>query len=291
MKLQLKRSQFALAGLVVAFLFSLINLSCDFLGFGSDSGLEEDFFGRVDGTIHIKGTPPEETDELLLALITGTSPRFTTTIPRRDLNLKTSEQNIDFIIEAQADTFDALFAIWKERGRALSVIGDIVGSYCEEGSLIPIQMANNDTIINIDTVDVNLEKVNRVAGISGVIEFQGDWPADIENLGIVFADSTLISLMVDSYFSEGKIVVDDVCTLLNHSDIHFIEERNVDSLRIDFKVAPGPTLMIVAMNRRGGSIFEPVILTKLDLNNLVSSTFTAIKDSTISGLRSVAQFQ
>lgn len=290
MKLQLKRSRFTLAGLVVAFLFSLINLSCDFLGLGSDSGLEEDFFARVQGTLHINAVLPEQTDELFLALVKGTSPKFTTTIPRRDLNLQASEQFVDFIIEAQADTFDALLAIWKKRGRSLSVIEDIIGSYCKEGALIPLQIATNDTIINIDTVDVNLEKLNRVAGISGVIEFQGDWPADIDNLGIVFADSTLILSIVNSFISEGKIVI-DVCTLLKHADIHFIQERNVDSLQIDFKVAPGLTLMIVAMNRKGGSIFEPVILTKTDLSTILASFFTAIKDSTISGLRSVAQFQ
>lgn len=290
MKLQLKRSLFALAGLVVASLFSMINLSCDFLGLGSDSGLEEDFFARVQGTLHITGVPPEQTDELFLALVKGTSPKFTTTIPRRDLNLQASEQFVDFIIEAQADTFDALFAIWKKRGRPLSVIENIIGSSCEEGALIPLQIATNDTIINIDTVDVNLEKLNRVAGISGVIEFQGDWPADIDNLGIVFADSTLILSIVESFFSKGKIEV-DICTLLNHSDIHIIKERDVDSLRIDFKVAPGLTLMIVAMNKKGGSIFEPVILTKIDLSTILASLFTAIKDSTISGLRSVAQFQ
>jgi len=290
MKLQLKRSLFALAGLVVASLFSLINLSCDFLGLGSNSGLEEDFFARVQGKLHINAVLPEQTDELFLALVKGTSPKFTTTIPRIDLNLQASEQFVDFIIEAQADTFDALFAIWKKRGRPLSVIENIIGSSCEEGALIPLQIATNDTIINIDTVDVNLEKLNRVAGISGVIEFQGDWPADIDNLGIVFADSTLILSIVESFFSKGKIEV-DICTLLNHSDIHIIKERDVDSLRIDFKVAPGLTLMIVAMNKKGGSIFEPVILTKIDLSTILASLFTAIKDSTISGLRSVAQFQ
>lgn len=290
MKLQLKRSWFALAGLVVASLFSMINLSCDFLGLGSNSGLEEDFFARVQGKLHINAVLPEQTDELFLALVKGTSPKFTTTIPRRDLNLQASEQDIDFIIEAQADTFDALFAIWKKRGRPLSVIENIIGSSCEEGALIPLQIATNDTIINIDTVDVNLEKLNRVAGISGVIEFQGDWPADIDNLGIVFADSTLILSIVESFFSKGKIEV-DICTLLNHADIHIIKERDVDSLRIDFKVAPGLTLMIVAMNKKGGSIFEPVILTKIDLSTILASLFTAIKDSTISGLRSVAQFQ
>ena len=290
MKLQLKRSLFALAGLVVASLFSMINLSCDFLGLGSNSGLEEDFFARVQGKLHINAVLPEQTDELFLALVKGTSPKFTTTIPRRDLNLQASEQFVDFIIEAQADTFDALFAIWKKRGRPLSVTENIIGSSCEEGALIPLQIATNDTIINIDTVDVNLEKLNRVAGISGVIEFQGDWPADIDNLGIVFADSTLILSIVESFFSKGKIEV-DICTLLNHSDIHIIKERDVDSLRIDFKVAPGLTLMIVAMNKKGGSIFEPVILTKIDLSTILASLFTAIKDSTISGLRSVAQFQ
>lgn len=290
MKLQLKRSLFALAGLVVASLFSMINLSCDFLGLGSNSGLEEDFFARVQGKLHINAVLPEQTDELFLALVKGTSPKFTTTIPRRDLNLQASEQFVDFIIEAQADTFDALFAIWKKRGRPLSVIENIIGSSCEEGALIPLQIATNDTIINIDTVDVNLEKLNRVAGISGVIEFQGDWPADIDNLGIVFADSTLILSIVESFFSKGKIEV-DICTLLNHADIHIIKERDVDSLRIDFKVAPGLTLMIVAMNKKGGSIFEPVILTKIDLSTILASLFTAIKDSTISGLRSVAQFQ
>ncbi len=290
MKLQLKRSLFALAGLVVASLFSMINLSCDFLGLGSNSGLEEDFFARVQGKLHINAVLPEQTDELFLALVKGTSPKFTTTISRRDLNLQASEQFVDFIIEAQADTFDALFAIWKKRGRPLSVIENIIGSSCEEGALIPLQIATNDTIINIDTVDVNLEKLNRVAGISGVIEFQGDWPADIDNLGIVFADSTLILSIVESFFSKGKIEV-DICTLLNHSDIHIIKERDVDSLRIDFKVAPGLTLMIVAMNKKGGSIFEPVILTKIDLSTILASLFTAIKDSTISDLRSVAQFQ
>lgn len=290
MKLQLKRSLFALAGLVVASLFSMINLSCDFLGLGSNSGLEEDFFARVQGKLHINAVLPEQTDELFLALVKGTSPKFTTTIPRRDLNLQASEQFVDFIIEAQADTFDALFAIWKKRGRPLSVIENIIGSSCEEGALIPLQIATNDTIINIDTVDVNLEKLNRVAGISGVIEFQGDWPADIDNLGIVFADSTLILSIVESFFSKGKIEV-DICTLLNHADINIIKERDVDSLRIDFKVAPGLTLMIVAMNKKGGSIFEPVILTKIDLSTILASLFTAIKDSTISGLRSVAQFQ
>lgn len=290
MKLQLKRSLFALAGLVVASLFSMINLSCDFLGLGSNSGLEEDFFARVQGKLHINAVLPEQTDELFLALVKGTSPKFTTTIPRIDLNLQASEQFVDFIIEAQADTFDALFAIWKKRGRPLSVIENIIGSSCEEGALIPLQIATNDTIINIDTVDVNLEKLNRVAGISGVIEFQGDWPADIDNLGIVFADSTLILSIVESFFSKGKIEV-DICTLLNHSDIHIIKERDVDSLRIDFKVAPGLTLMIVAMNKKGGSIFEPVILTKIDLSTILASLFTAIKDSTISDLRSVAQFQ
>ena len=277
MKFQLKRSRFALASLIVAFLLSLINLSCDFLGLGSNSGLEEDFFGRVDGTIHIKGTPPDETDELLLALITGTSPRFTTTISRRDLNLQASEQDIDFIIEAQADTFDALFAIWKKRGRPLSVIEDIVGSYCEEGSLIPIQMANNDTIINIDTFDVNLEKVNRVAGVSGVIQFNKDkWPGDIDNLALVFADPALLS---------GGL---NICNLLKDTELRLLpKETPVDSLTFDHNIAPGPTLIIVAWNKKGESLFDPA---NIKIINETIVFVQAIADSTIEGIDITAKF-
>ncbi|MCG8606232.1 hypothetical protein MJD09_14765, partial [bacterium] len=122
------------------------------------------------------------------------------------------------------------------------------------------------------------------------IEFQGTWPNDIENLAIVFADSILVTSIITSLLSSGELEI-DVCTLLRHSDIRFIKERNVDSLRVDFKVAPGPTLMIVAMNKKDESIFEPTILTKTTLDNLLASSFNAAKDSTISGLRSVAEFQ
>jgi len=274
MKLQLQQNWFALAGLVVAFLFSLINLSCDVLGLGSDSGLEEDFFARVQGKIHITGVPPEQTDELFLALVKGTSPKFTTTIPRIDLNLQASEQYIDYIIEAQADTFDALFAIWKERGRPLSVIEDIVGSYCEEGALIPLQIATNDTIVNIDTVDVNMEKVNRVAGVSGIIQFKGTTPDNIDNLGVVFADP---KFLIGGF---------DVCDLLSSMDIRLLATAPVDSLPVsmpvNFKISPGVTLILVAWNRIGESLFNPILIGL--------SGVEAIADTTIQNIELIADF-
>ena len=287
MNFQLKRRRLGAYCLAAVFILAIIIYSCD------DFGLEADYFARVEGVLNINGVPPEATDELLLALVKGLSGglslKSTKTIARRELNLNSLTQQVKFVIETEADTLDALFVIWKERGVPLSIIENIVGSYCENGSLNSIELADNDTVVSNISIDVNLKKVNRVAGISGIIEFQGSWPADIDNLGIVFADSVLITSIINSLFSEGKIVI-DVCTLLQHSDIRFIEERNIDTLRVDFKVAPGPTLMVVAMSKKGESIFDPIILTKTDLPNLIASTFNAIKDSTISGLRSIVQF-
>lgn len=287
MNLQLKRRRLGAYCFGTVFIFSMIIYSCD------DFGLEADYFARVEGELNINGVPPEATDELLLALVKGLSGglslKSTTTIARRELNPNSLTQEVKFVMETEADTLDALFVVWKERGKPLSIIENIVGSYCSDSSLNAIELADNDTVVSDIAIDVNLKKVNRVAGMSGIIEFQGAWPADIDKLGIVFADSILISSIIESFFSEGKIVI-DVCTLLQHSDIRFIEERNIDTLRVDFKVAPGPTLMVVAMSKKGESIFDPVILTKTDLPNLIASTFNATKDSTISGLRSVAQF-
>ncbi len=279
----------------VLFLVTLFLDACDDFGLDDDTALDENFFSSVRGEIHIDGVPPEETDELLLILMgEGLSPRFTRSIPRNALNMDIAKQEVSFIIEAQprgeTAKFEGLFAIWKERGHELDVFPNIIGTLCEEGTLIPIEMTEETSIVDSVSIAVNLKKVNRTGRMTGVVDFQGEWPDDIENLGVVFADSILVTSLIESFISTGQIEI-DVCNFLQHSDIRFIEARNVDSLNVDFEVAAGLNLMVVAMNKTGQSVFEPTILTKTDINNLLASGFIAIADSTISGIRSVAQFQ
>ncbi len=226
-----------------------------------DVGLDENFFASVQGEIHIDSVVPDATDELILALMDGLTPRFTQTISRRELSPTDSSQDVPFILEAQTGDFDALFVIWKQRGQPISVIENLVGSYCEDGALIPISITEDRRLVDSVSIDIGLRKVNRTANVEGVIHFNG-WPENIENLGIVFAD---LSLLLDQ----------TVCNLLRNADIHFLPTAQVDSLNFEFSIAPGPTIMVIAFNQVGGSILEPSIV----ISSLTA--FEAFPDSSI----------
>ncbi len=227
-----------------------------------DAGLDENFFATVQGEIHIDSVVPDATDELILALMDGLTPRFTQTISRRELSPTDSSQDVPFILEAQTGDFDALFVIWKQRGQPISVIENLVGSYCEDGALIPISITEDQRLVDSVSIDIGLRKVNRTANVSGVVHFAGAWPDNTENLGIVFAD---LSLLQDQ----------TVCNLLRNADIRFLPTAQVDSLNFEYSVAPGPTIMVIAFNQVGGSIFEPNIV----INSLTA--FEAFPDSSI----------
>ena len=203
--------------LVVCFLMGVLVLSVIIYSC-NDFGLDPDYFALVEGKLRIDGTPPEATDELLLALVKGLSGglslKATKTISSRELNLSAATQNIPFEIETEADSLAAFFVIWKEVDKPLSIIENIVGSHCEDGALIPIVLADNDTVVSNISIDVNLKKVNRVAGVSGVIEFnKADWPEDIDNLAFVFADPALLF---------GGL---DICNLLKGMDIRLLPKK------------------------------------------------------------------
>ncbi|MCG8603425.1 hypothetical protein MJD09_00280, partial [bacterium] len=144
--------------LVGVLMLSVINYACN------DHGLDPDFFALVEGELRITGVPPEGTDEVLLALVSGLSGELslnaTTTISSRELNLHAETQSVPFLIEAEADSLDAFLVIWKEADVPLSPIQNIVGSHCEDGALIPIQLADNDTVVKDVAIDVSLKKVN-----------------------------------------------------------------------------------------------------------------------------------
>jgi hypothetical protein len=113
----------------------------------NDHGLDPEYFAIVRGELRLNGKPPAGTDELLLALVSGLSGGLnltaTKTISSRELDLQAETQNVPFEIETEADSLDAFLVIWKEAGVPLSPIENIVGSHCAEGSLLPIQLADN----------------------------------------------------------------------------------------------------------------------------------------------------
>ncbi len=242
----------------------------------SDFGLDENFFPTVKGNVHIVSQPPEETDEIVLALVDGLSPKFTRTIPRADLNMETDDQSVTFVIEAKTGKFDGILAIWKMRGQPLSVFENIVGSNCTDNALQTITITEEDQLVEDVQIDVNLRKVNRTARVSGEVLFQGDWPSNIDNLGIVFTDIPTLG---------DFIINQNVCSLLSNMDIVFLDENEAESKPFDQQVAPGETVIIVAWNEAGGSIFAPKLITPLPF-----TTITAVADSTISGLEIMARF-
>lgn len=256
----------------VRFLSAFFVLMGVFLVFSygcNDVGLDADFFASVTGELHIDGAPPAETDEVLLALMDGLTPRFTKSISRRELDLSAVTDTLSFTLEAKVGEFDALFAIWKQRGKPVSVIENIVGSSCQGDSLVKIVITEENRNLQGIPVDINLKKVHRIAGVSGVIQFSGDWPNDLENLGIVFADSILAARAIFN----RKI---DVCNLLKHADIHFLPTTPTDSLSFEYDIAPGRALMVVAWTRQGQSIFEPEVII-----DIFAGGFIAIPDSTV----------
>ncbi len=273
MNAKMKRRVFGAFGILttVAVAAGLFQ-ACDEVGV-TEHGLDEDFFASVRGQLQIETKVPEQTDEILLALMDGLNPRFTKTIPRRDLNGNADSQVIDFVMEAQTGEFDALFVIWKALGTPLSVIENIVGSHCEDGELIPITITEQDRTVDSVGVEVNLRKVDRRARVSGVIRFQGEWPDNVDNLGLVFADPNALL--------QGL----NVCTLLKAMDIRLLPETPVDSLVFDYEIAAGPTLMVVAWNQVGQSLFEPTIIS-----NPLQGAFEAVADSTITDFELVANF-
>jgi len=256
MKFKWRRRFFSAFFILTTILILAAFFACD------DAGLDENFFASVQGEIHIDSVVPDSTDALILALMDGLTPRFTQTISLRELSRTDSSQDVPFILEAQTGDFDALFVIWKQRGQPISVIENLVGSYCEDGALIPISITEDQRFVDSISVDIGLRKVNRKANVSGVVHFAGAWPDNIENLGIVFAD---LSLLQDQ----------TVCNLLRNADIRFQLTGQVDSLNFKYSVAPGPTIMVIAFNQVGGSIFEPNIV----LNSLTA--FEAFPDSSI----------
>lgn len=245
-------------------------LSCD------NHGLHEDFFPTVKGTVQIVSQPPEETDEIVLALVDGLSPKFTRTIPRADLNMEADSQSVAFVLEAQTGEFDGVLAIWKERGQPLSVFENIVGSNCADNALQPISITEENQLVDGVQVGVNLRKVNRSARLSGQIRFEGDWPDDLDNLGIVFTD---IPTLTDF------IINQNVCSLLSSMDIIFLDKTPSATKPFDRLVAPGETIIIVAWNKTGESIFSPILITPLPFTQV-----NAVADSTISDLEIMARF-
>ncbi len=253
-------------------LFSFVLAACN------DVGLDEDFFTSVQGNLVIEGIPPKETDELLLALVDGLSPKFTRTIPRRALSPEDSmqTQTVPFTLEAQSRKipgereFDALFVVWKERGEQFNIIENIVGSNCTDGSLLKIRLSPENPIVSGVSIDVNLKKVDRKVDVSGAIHFRGAWPQNLENLALVFADAANLS---------GSL---DVCELLKSMDIRLLDTTPVDSLRFETRIARGPKVVLVAWNEAGGSLFTP----KFVLGNFIDSG----ADSVITGIEITADF-
>ncbi len=253
-------------------LLSFALVSCN------DFGLDQDFFTSVQGNLVIEGIPPKETDELLLALVEGVSPKFTRTIPRRALSPEDSlqTQTVPFTLEAQSSKvpgereFDALFVVWKERGEPFNIIENIVGSNCVDGALPKVRLSPENPTVSGVTIDVNLEKVDRRVDVSGTIHFQGAWPQKLDNLALVFADAANLS---------GSL---DVCELLKSMDIRLLDKTPVDSLAFNTRIARGPKVVLVAWNQTGGSLFAP----KFVLGNFIDSG----ADSVITGIEINANF-
>lgn len=263
-----KSGKGAFAVLIVLALSMTLYFAC------GDKGLDPDFFPTVSGQVTITTKIPNTTDIILLALMKGLTPVSLFTIPRNALNDELETQVIPFQMETSIGEFDAMFAIWKAHRAPIEVEANIVGSYCD-GELIPILISeDNRTIENID-FEISLRKVNRIARVEGTINFTGDWPADIENLGIVFADPSSIL---------GGL---DVCNLLNTMDIQLVDNPRTPktSMPFAFNVAPGPTLMVVAWNRVGQSLFEPTIIS-----DLLAGVFNAAEGDTVKNLNITADF-
>lgn len=261
-----RKSTFAV--LIVLALSMILYFACD------DKGLDPEFLATVSGEVTITTKVPDFTDVLVLALMKGLNPISLYTIPSDVLDDSLETQTIPFQMETQLGEFDAIFAIWKAHHAAIEVEENIVGSFCD-GTLIPISVTDdNRTIENVD-FEISLRKVNRISRVEGTINFTGDWPSDIDNLGIVFAEPTSVL---------GGL---DVCNLLSTMDIQLIDNPRTPktSMPFAFDVAPGANLMVVAWNRVGQSLFAPTIIS-----DLFAGVFNSAEGDTVRNINITADF-
>lgn len=179
MDLRVRRRVFgAFSFIVIINLLILILWACT-----SDFGIEADFFkGTVKGKLHITTVVPEKTDEIRVALSKSFPPSnineilFSEVLPVVISDTVTS-QIVPYDMQVPLGEYAAAFCMWKEKAKSWRIT-DIVGVF---GNLSTFEfkkvvLTEEDPVAEDVDMDVNLDRVNRNAQITGHIEFVGEWP-------------------------------------------------------------------------------------------------------------------
>lgn len=236
-----------------------------------DKGLEPNFLqGKIRGTVHLDERVPEQTDEIrVYALKTFPTLDILQLLEAADsgklpLNKTDEQQEVAYEIDVPFEGFDAVIAIWKERGKTLNPF-DVVGSYCNENQThIPIELSQQNPVVSGIDFDLDLGIVNRVARVKVHVQFEGPFPPGVFLLALTFDEE-----------DAGPI---QLCTppdirLLN--DIPSIQESR--SFSGEFSVTPRPTLIRV-VKATSLTNFEVIGQTTVDVT---AGTSTAVADTII----------
>lgn len=132
----------------------------------------------IGGKLIITGEAPDGTDELRVGVIRTLPPASLTEILFSN-QLPFDQDTVEYEVFVPPGAYDAVAVIWKEQGQSYN-ISNIVGVY--NGGLgalfipVPVTVPNENATLNTININVDLERVNRDAEITGTVHFQGEWP-------------------------------------------------------------------------------------------------------------------
>lgn len=160
----------------------------------------------IGGKLYITGQAPPNTDELRVGVIKNFPPESITEIMFSN-QLSYNRDTVEYEIFLPPGTYEVVAVIWKENDQSYN-ISDIVGVYGGGfigdlliPSFLPVTIADENTALHNTNIDVNLNRVNRDAVITGTVQFQGEWPSNTGLIAVgAFNQPPQPGNFVDYYF-------------------------------------------------------------------------------------------
>jgi hypothetical protein len=171
----------------IAIGFLILQFSCEI-----DHGLEP-IRSKISGVVTFKGDKnPDLTDEVRVALVRQFPPKEINELLFSEIILNNSDklpvEPRPWEIYVEPGSYEIVAVIWKANNQSWN-ISDVIGIY--GGAFIgdqlippfpfkPVVIPESGVVI--DTIEANLNRVNRDATVEGRITFEGTWPT---NTGVV----------------------------------------------------------------------------------------------------------
>ncbi|MFQ5605318.1 MAG: hypothetical protein ACE5HS_18790 [bacterium] len=242
-----------------------------------DFGLESDFLkGTIKGVIRLNAAPPDTTGDIRVALVKEFPPtNFAELLTSNNLHNKndtTKKEFLPFEFQVPLEEFDAIVAVWKAKGTPWNIFRNVIGVYCNDNNeLNKITLSDSQHVAEGIEFEVNLKKVDRTAKMTGQITFQGDWPTDIENMGLAVLNTENPTLSI-CIFPELEIVL--------------LPKVPVDSLDYEIDIAPGLYAVLLVWQPVGAELLDFKLIGAAGLNTGIE----VIEGETKSGVDIQADF-